>query len=74
MAVSGGSRAWEDISPLHLVAQRCFQAALGQTEDVVSHTAEALKIPPSVALSAHGHGLEAYRVITVNGGSCTEMK
>lgn len=69
MAVSGDCRAWGDISPHHLVAQRCFQAALGQTEDAVSHTAEALKIPPSVALSAHGHGLGAYGVITVNRGS-----
>ena len=45
--------------------------ALSHTEDVVSRTAEALKITPSVALGVHSHGLGACRVVTVNKGLLT---
>lgn len=55
--------------PRHPVAQRCFQVALSRAEDVVSRTAEALKIIPCVAAGVHTHGFGARRVITVNGGS-----
>lgn len=46
----------------------CFQVALSHTEDVVSRTAEALKIIPCAAFSVQSHGLGGCRVITLTGG------
>lgn len=43
----------------------CFQVALSHTEDVVSRTAEALKITPCATLSVQSHGLGGCRVITL---------